>query len=112
MLYFRRKLPHLLLMIQTTKAEDKYSLLTDTLCNHLPCHRSRVKFLVLVVTSILKVHTPTRQSQTNPNKKNLAEDRTAILNTDGVSLHTFYYRLLQTKLKNYFALLKFCHVFR
>ena len=44
-------------MIHTTKAEDKYSLLTDTLCSHLPWHGSRVKFLVLVVTSILKVRT-------------------------------------------------------
>lgn len=44
-------------MIHTTKAEDKYSLLTDTFCSHLPWQGARVKFLVLVVTSILKVRT-------------------------------------------------------
>ena len=40
----------------------------------------------------------------------MAERRTAILNTDGGSLQTSYYPLLKTKLKNYIALLKFCHV--
>ena len=42
----------------------------------------------------------------------MAERRTAILNTDGGSLQTSYYPLLKTKLKNYIALLKFCHVLR
>ena len=42
----------------------------------------------------------------------MAEERTAILNTDGGSLQTSYYPLLKTKLKKYIALVNFCQVLR
>ena len=44
-------------MMETTKVEDKYSALNDYFGGHLCWHKSRVKFLVLLVTALCKMQT-------------------------------------------------------
>ena len=43
--------------METTKVEDKYSALNDYFGGHLCWHKSRVKFLVLLVTALCKMQT-------------------------------------------------------
>ena len=41
----------------TTKAQDKYSSLTTYFATHLPWHKARIKFFVLLITALCKMQT-------------------------------------------------------
>lgn len=44
-------------MANTTKVEDKYSVLVSNLSVHFPWHKSRIKFLGCVIIAMSKLHT-------------------------------------------------------
>jgi hypothetical protein len=43
--------------METTKAGDKYSALADYFSAHLPWHKARIKFFVLLITALCKMQT-------------------------------------------------------